>query len=1116
MGLHIQLLGPFVVTLDGNPLDETIWRSRQTRTILKILLVNPGAVVTTEQLLDYLWPNETESSARRRLHVRISNLRRLLPQPSPILTVDGGYRFDTEADCVLDMVEFERFVENGRSHQERNDPSQAITAYENARLCYKGAFLAEDLYESWTTVTRERLSELHLNCLIELADCYAQQGRYRRAISLAQHILSLEPAREAVYTRLMLYHYYAGERTQALDTFARCQQTLKAELDVAPLPNTIDIMRQIRAGTLWNAPDTPRYPPPIYQGRLFEVPYSLGNPPLVGREREYAWLVSQWQQPDTRLILLEGTAGIGKTHLLHTFIGFAQAQGIQVLHTRLSHEERQRYMPLVAGLQPLVDDALVSNLSHADQAILSSLFPQMREQGDDVLSNLPPDLARLRLFEAVETLVASVLPDGGIWVLDDAHRASAASLELFGRLTKQVVILFAYRGEETAVSHPLRHVIPAKGETATLQLAPLPETAVANLLAKLSQEQLPTLANTVHAQSAGNPLYIIALLQHMFEEGLLYVDENGRWQQAEKRTPSLPLTIRQTIEVRLQRLNRPQRQTFDIATVLGGEFNFELLRTISQEPEDYLLDVLDFLIDSNLLTEPRTQGRQEFAITHDYYAEVAYDTLPAVRRRQLHQRTGAAIEQVYHADLSPHFAALAYHFGQAQNLDCERHYARLSGEQAAAQFANEEALAHLNRALALTPPEEIATQFKLLSTREKVQDLMGNREAQQQDLQAMSALSTHFNLTQQAELSLRQATYAWAISDFPQTITLAKETIQRAEQCGATAVEAAAYLLWGKVDMDQASARITLAKAQQLAQQANLRSMEGSIVRCLGNACFWQGNYDECQRYFDEAVLIHREVGDQRGELSVLNNLGYLAHLQGDLVTAVTDYENALHIAQKIGDRLGEGVLTTNLGNLNISLGHFEEAQRYCEQALTLRQTVNDQEGVGVVLQFLATIARHQKNYATAEALCQQSMGLLKETNERVYSDTVDILGLIQLDKGAYQQAQRSFEQALDIMISTQSPDVCREYAHLGQLYYQQGAYEEARHYSQQALTQSENDGQVRAAALTTLGHTYYALGQIPEAQLAYQQALALREKMSQHHLTPELITALTRCTPSP
>lgn len=678
MELRIQLLGNFILFRDGEPIDDKAWRSRQARTILKILLVQPGAVVTSERLIDYLWPDENESTARRRLHVRISDLRRVLPHPSPILTVNSGYYFDVTCDYQLDVVAFEQWVENGRFHQEKNNLTEAIAAYENARDLYKGAFLAEDLYASWATAPREKFHELHLNSLSELADCYALQGRYRRAITLGQQVVATDSLREAVYVRLMLYHYYAGERTQALAVYARCQQLLSTELAVDPLPATTAIMHQIRDGALWRNDAIPRYPPPIYQGRLFETPYSLGNPPLVGREREYAWLVKQWQQPDVRLILLEGEAGIGKTHLLRAFANYAAGQKGVILHSRLAQTEKRPFSLIIAALRPLLTVDMMAHLSPANRRALTTLWPHLLAEKEQKPLDLGPEQARLRLFAAVDAAVALALPTGGLWIVDNSHRTRSASLALLAQLTSHLNIVLAYRGGEAGDTHPLRHMMPAVGKTALLSLTPLPQTAVSTLLTQLAQSDLPALAHRIASQSEGNPLFVIALLQHMFEEGVLYVDDNGRWRQTDEQTVSLPPTIRQTVEVRLQRLNRTQRHVFDIVAVLGGEFDFALLHQISHQSEAELLDLLDELLDAGLLIEPRLNGRKEFAIAHDYYVEIAYDTLPPVRRRRLHLWAGEAMETVYTDDLSPHYTTLAHHFHHANQPARERHYTHLA------------------------------------------------------------------------------------------------------------------------------------------------------------------------------------------------------------------------------------------------------------------------------------------------------------------------------------------------------------------------------------------------------------------------------------------------------
>ncbi len=133
--LRIHLLGPFRVFRNGQPLDASEWRSLQVRTILKLLLTRQGHVVSTDQLMDVLWPDDDLQTARRRLHVRMSQLRRALDpehRSAHVLAVEGGYTLNPESDYWLDTVEFEARAQWGRRCQENDNPAQAITAYEEA------------------------------------------------------------------------------------------------------------------------------------------------------------------------------------------------------------------------------------------------------------------------------------------------------------------------------------------------------------------------------------------------------------------------------------------------------------------------------------------------------------------------------------------------------------------------------------------------------------------------------------------------------------------------------------------------------------------------------------------------------------------------------------------------------------------------------------------------------------------------------------------------------------------------------------------------------------------------------------------------------------------------
>ena len=112
--LHIHLLGHFEMSISGRVLSVQDWPSQQTQTIGKILIANRGKVVTGEQLIELLWPEEPVETARSRLHVRISQLRSLLQDhKSLIQTVRGGYLFRPNNACWLDVDHYQAHLAEG-------------------------------------------------------------------------------------------------------------------------------------------------------------------------------------------------------------------------------------------------------------------------------------------------------------------------------------------------------------------------------------------------------------------------------------------------------------------------------------------------------------------------------------------------------------------------------------------------------------------------------------------------------------------------------------------------------------------------------------------------------------------------------------------------------------------------------------------------------------------------------------------------------------------------------------------------------------------------------------------------------------------------------------------
>ncbi len=351
--LKIHLFGAFEVLCTDQPIQHKYWQSRQVRTIFKLLILQRGRPLSSTQIVEALWPTEKPEVGLKRLYIRISQLRRILEELKidvQIQTIAGGYLFDCKSPqpgktsgCWIDVDVFENLADQGRLLLEQNQYQSAVDVFEKARSLYRADYLIEDQYDDWSMAERERLRDRYLVLLTELSEAYAQMGQYRRAIHACQKVLQADSCREAVFVRLMLFYYYAGEKNKALQTFEHCQTILWKELGVEPDPSTVELAEKIQNGSLWQQEDSPLYPPPNYEGRIYEVPFSLGNLPLVGRDSEYAWLVNNWQKHPGGVILIEGEAGIGKSRLVETFGGYIKSQGTTVFFAKGSAGQKTPY-----------------------------------------------------------------------------------------------------------------------------------------------------------------------------------------------------------------------------------------------------------------------------------------------------------------------------------------------------------------------------------------------------------------------------------------------------------------------------------------------------------------------------------------------------------------------------------------------------------------------------------------------------------------------------------------------------------------------------------------------------------------------------------------------------
>jgi len=344
-----------------------------------------------------------------------------------------------------------------------------------------------------------------------------------------------------------------------------------------------------------------------------------------------------------------------------------------------------------------------------------------------------PEEERYRLYQAVTGFLrnaAAVRPL--VIVLEDLHDADRGTLDLLLHLSRnlagsRLLLVGTYRDIEVDRSHPLSATLAELRRTSGFRrvlLRGLTADEVQRMLSGLSGQDVRwELAEAVHRQTEGNPLFVQEVLRYLVEEGLI-TREGGHW-RASGDTPlavSIPEGLRDVIGKRLSRLSPDCNRLLAIAAVIGRDFRLDTLQAVAGVAEESLLAALEEATRAAVLSEQARVGGVEYRFAHAFFRQTLYEELSVPRRLRMHQEVARVLERQYGNRLDEHAAELAEHFAQSTDPDDLRKaidYAERAAHRALAVYAYGEAARHLEQALdvqEVLDPDEKAKRCDLLLT----------------------------------------------------------------------------------------------------------------------------------------------------------------------------------------------------------------------------------------------------------------------------------------------------------------------------------------------------------------------------------------------------------------
>lgn len=407
-----------------------------------------------------------------------------------------------------------------------------------------------------------------------------------------------------------------------------------------------------------------------------EAPCSHGA--FVGRASQLNRLRNLFDEVragTSRIVFVAGEPGIGKTSLINRFLD-SLGEDATVLtslgHCVEGHGGVEPYYPVLDALTQLVHGEAGSMVARTLMSVapswalkMSGSMPQQYQAG------LQPQIAGATsdrmLREICEFLKALSQQRSLVLVLENLHWSDFSTVDMLSALARRtshsrLMIVGTYRPEDVELArHPLGQLASDLGLRKLcheIALEPLTEYAIAEYLgcgaaAGLHNGETASFSQRMHAYSGGNPLFMVALLDHLVERGIAGSTSNG-WQL---RIPprewqlEVPASLNQILERRIGRLAVAQQRALEGASVAGLVFSANSGAPAAGMSAEDFEDICETLCrqQSFIRREPASTSGHRFparlyAFRHELYRQSLYDRQGALRKASSHLRIAEALE----------------------------------------------------------------------------------------------------------------------------------------------------------------------------------------------------------------------------------------------------------------------------------------------------------------------------------------------------------------------------------------------------------------------------------------------------------------------------------------
>jgi predicted ATPase len=703
----------------------------------------------------------------------------------------------------------------------------------------------------------------------------------------------------------------------------------------------------------------------------------------------------------------------------------------------------------VKGIRPLV-----SKLITAGKYDGKFLVDDPRIRQENVFDNVLMGIQRLSADRSL------------LLFLDDLHWADPSTLGLLHYLARntrsdKVLIVGDYRPEdivqqsdgkahqlETAMQNMTREDLLEKIELDRLDRKGT-EDLVRTTLGTVNFEN--ELYDRIFRETEGTPFFVLEVVKLLAEEGWIKQDKKGVWNAtAGLEKMDIPSKVYDVIKRRLDRLMKEQKKILDCASVVGEEFQSDVVGKVVGLNKIQLLENLSDVEKTHRLIH---SYQKKYKFDHAKIREVLYNGIMDELKQEYHKLVADTIAELHRDNPDEALNALAHHYYEAKDAKAAEYLIK-SADAAMGAYANDEAIRYYHKALTGLEDDE---KIKIVNER------LGDIYSLTSDFD--NALKCYYSLIEKETDGRKKADLHRKIADLQNKFSKFAESI---------------------TECDKALAILGEERCIERARLLNVKAWAEMLTNKTHN----------CREHANEALGIAEELNDMAEMASAYHNIGVTFEEKFDkegLEKEIEYLSKSLELREKIGNLydISEtlwllAIAHRNYGEIYSSdeEHHIAESKEYLNRGLEIKNRIGDKNGI---INLLWLFSEYETNIEKSLKYAYESLRIAQSIGDHNFE--VRILGVIassQLAKGEYDEAMKCYDRSFEISQKNSEDNVqARILFSKGFAMYRHGKYDDAMELYRNSLALAEKD-----STSYLYGEITNAMGKIYQHKKEFSSAL--------------------------